>query len=227
MKLGVVIVEENRWTTANLLGQPLAYWTIQVAQRCQKVDAVVVNSGVTLADPPAGALYVKRAAELGAADHRWTAWQHCSEEYQLAHPEADIEAIVDFDVMRPLKSTGDAQLAIDELERSGAEACMTVAPAPLSPYWDIVEFDYLGRLQPSKAPPHVALLSRADAPPSYWPGGITVVDCTALGHRSDLFDCSIAGVEVSADRAVCITTQHEFVMVEGLLRSRLRVRDEF
>jgi len=200
-----------------LAGRPLIAWTIAAAVGASCVDHAVVSSDDDT---------ILRTAQ------RWGAPGIARRPAHLATDTADImdtilhilERIDGYDYLvllqptSPLRTADDIDAAFALCLDTGAPCCVSLAPAPKSPYW-------MYTLTPDRRLTPILdqqdAVRRQDLPPAYvLNGAIYIARIPWLRHsRSFLADETI-GYLMPPERSVDIDTPLDFALAETLLRHR-------
>ena len=211
-------------------GETLMYRAARTAQQ-SIVDAFVISTDIEDLDtsmngwkPGCGYLRVIRPAAL-ATDHvsKWPTYQHVLEYAERTWPDKTIDAVVDIDVSRPLRTSHDVDKCITEWWRNSyADTIMAVARARKSPYFDIMDMDLEGRMRHSKiaVPPFAC---RQDLPPEWYHAGVYVIGADALRTDTGMWDGKVYGCEVDPLAAFDIDDQTDWDICEMLMRQRVTV----
>jgi CMP-N,N'-diacetyllegionaminic acid synthase len=147
--------------------------------------------------------------------------------HALAECEKDgarYEMVVDLDVTAPVRAVSDIEACVDAFRRSRPEVLFTVTRARKNPYFNMVERQPDGTLSVAK-PLAGAVLRRQDAPQVYDINGcVYVYDAVALAAQAypGVLQARFDVHEMAEDSAYDIDTAVDAVIVEALLRRRLR-----
>lgn len=151
---------------------------------------------------------------------KWPVYQHILEWAEAQWPDETIDAIVDIDVSRPLRTAQDVDKCITEWWRNSyADTVMAVARAKKSPYFDIMDMDLEGRMTHSKtAVPRFTC--RQDLPPEWYHAGVYVIGADALRTDANMWDGKVYGCEVDPLAAFDIDDQTDWDICEMLMTRR-------
>lgn len=206
-----------------LNGKPLLQYSIEMAKKvvqisdifvstdCETIAAVALENGVKV---------IKRPAELASdTSPEWLSWRHAID-YVSDHFGA-FDRFVSLPATSPLRQEQDVQAALDKLERTKADICISVTPANRSPYFNMV------RLKEDDSVEIViktedAVSRRQDAPEVF---DITTVVYAAavpfIQQYSSIFAGKVVATVVPKIRAVDIDDIYDFMFAETILQSEL------
>jgi N-acylneuraminate cytidylyltransferase len=149
----------------------------------------------------------------------WLAWRHALN--YLLETEGKLPGVmVSIPTTAPLRFPLDIETCLDEYEKGGADAVITVTDAHRSPYFNMVKDNDDGMVG-LVIPPKVALNRRQDAPTVYDMATVGyVMDPTFVMRYESIFEGRVRAVRVPAERAIDIDTLLDFQTAESLLNLR-------
>ncbi len=158
-----------------------------------------------------------RPAELADDDSpEWLSWKHLAR-YLVDAGAASDDLLVSLPATAPLRTVADVELAIAKHGASGADVVVSHTPAARSPWFNMVTEDAAGFLRIAIESGGDNFSRRQDAPTVF--DLATVVYATTLGFvlsADSLFEGTVAGVEIPAERAIDIDSQLDFDIAEYL-----------
>lgn len=169
-------------------------------------------------------LVLPRPAELATDTvSKWPVYQHILEWAENEWPDKPIDAIVDIDVSRPLRTAQDVDACITAWWRNSyADTVMAIARAKKSPYFDIMEMELDGRISHAKTavPPFTC---RQDVPPAWYHAGVYVIGADALRTDKSMWEGKVYGCEVDPLAAFDIDDETDWQICEMLMKQRVTV----
>ena len=197
-------------------GRPLIAWTIEAARQSRLIDRLILSSD--------DADIIRVAANLGceAPFVRGAALS--------GDDAASIDVVLDalnrvpgFDIVvllqptSPLRTAADIDGGLEQMERSGAPACVSVCEAPAHP-WLIYRRDEGGRLDPYLPPVEGASLLRQDLPPAWvLNGAVYAADVDWLRReRTFVKPGGTVAWEMPPERSADIDSLEDFLAAERL-----------
>jgi len=197
-------------------GRPLIAWTIAAAREAACIHHAVVSSDddrvLRIAQQWGAPAIARRPAHLATdeADVMETIL------HLLDQVEDAYDHVVLLQPTSPLRTAADIDAAFALYRHSGAPACVSVAPAPKSPY-RMYELDDGRRLRPLLEPREAA--RRQDLPPVHvLNGAIYIAGIPWLRRtRAFLTDETVAYL-MPAERSVDIDTELDFALAETILQ---------
>jgi N-acylneuraminate cytidylyltransferase len=158
-----------------------------------------------------------RPAELADDESpEWLSWKHLAQHLIEAGASPE-DLLVSLPATAPLRTVADVESAIAKHRTSGADVVVSYTPAARSPWFNMVLEDADGFLHTVIESGADAVNRRQDAPKVF--DLATVVYVTTLGFvlgADSLFEGTVAGVEIPAERAIDIDTQLDFDIAEYL-----------
>ena len=206
-----------------LNGKPLLQYSIDTAKKISEIDDVFVSTdcdaiaGVALA---CGAKVIKRPDELATdTSPEWLSWRHAID-YVTEHFGV-FDRFVSLPATSPLRNESDVLAALNKLNSSDADICISVSPANRSPYFNMVKVAEDGNVE-IVIKPEGAVSRRQDAPEVY--DITTVVYATSVNfvqEQSSIFSGKVVATIVPKIRAVDIDDIFDFMFAESILKSGL------
>lgn len=206
-----------------LNGKPLIAWSIEHALNVKRIDRVIVSTDseeIAKAAKQYGAeAPFIRPAELATDDSpEWLAWRHALN-YLIGVSGNLPDVMVSVPATAPLRNSIDIENCLDEYEKGGADAVITVTDAHRSPYFNMVKTNqdgFVGLVNP----PESSITRRQDAPVVY---DMTTV-CYVLNPnfvmtQNSIFDGAVKSVYVPIERAIDIDSLVDFKLAEFILNS--------
>jgi len=206
-----------------LNGKPLLQYSIETAKKimqiseifvstdCAEIAAVAIKNGVKV---------INRPAYLATdTSPEWLSWRHAIE--YVSENFGPFQRFVSLPATSPLRNNQDVQSALDKLDSTAADICISVTPANRSPYFNMV------RLQSDDSVEIVikserAVSRRQDAPAVF---DITTVVYAAtvpfIQQHSSIFSGKVVATVVPKIRAVDIDDIYDFMFAETVLQSEL------
>jgi CMP-N,N'-diacetyllegionaminic acid synthase len=204
-----------------LLGKPLIVHTIEQALACAAVEKVYVStdsSEIAEVARRAGASvpFLRPAALATAEAPKLGVIRHLIEEVERTG--VDVRKIVDLDPTSPLRELADIDACL-ALLGPDTDVVITGYEAEKNPYFNMVEFDALGRVRLVK-PLEAPVEARQAAPKVYAMNASIYV-----WHRhtldKGLWDGRAALHVMPRDRSIDIDTLIDFQLVELLMKEKL------
>lgn len=205
-----------------LAGKPLIVHTIEVAQRCQSIDRIIVSTNApeiaevakaSGAEAPflrPGELALDTSPKLPAIKHA-VAYLKSQEGYH-------VDIVVDLDPTSPLRTEQDIEACIRMVKDEGADNVFSVTRARRNPYFNMVEI-VDGRVQLVKTLPQ-PVVRRQDAPEVYdMNASIYVWKRDALMSNDSLF-LEHTRIYVMPEWAIDIDSETDLKFVELILKKR-------
>lgn len=206
-----------------LNGKPLLQYSIDTAKKVSEIDDVFVSTDcdsiaeVALA---CGAKVIKRPDELATdTSPEWLSWRHAID-YVTEHFGV-FDRFVSLPATSPLRNESDVISALNKLNSSNADICISVSPANRSPYFNMVKLAADGNVE-IVIKPEGAVSRRQDAPEVY--DITTVVYATSVNfvqEQSSIFSGKVVATIVPKIRAVDIDDIFDFMFAESILKSGL------
>jgi len=206
-----------------LLGKPLIQYSIEVALQTPSIDKIFVSTDdIAIASVAElnGAIVIDRPTKLAQDNSpEWLAWKHAinwvKEQY------GDFNQFISLPATSPLRSVKDVESAILRKSNVGADICIAISPANRSPYFNMVKklsdnsIELVNETE-SK------IIRRQDAPEVF---DITTVvyvaDVEFIMNNGNIFDGTVASIEIPKCRAVDIDDIYDFKFAEVILKYHL------
>lgn len=206
-----------------LNGKPLLQYSIETAKKVDKINDIFVSTdcdSIALVALNNGAKVIDRPKELAKdTSPEWMAWRHA-----IAYVRDNFgifDVFVSLPATSPLRSVKDVETAIEKLQISDADICVSVTPASRSPYFNMVKVGENGTADliiKSKD----AFSRRQDVPEVY---DITTVvyaaDVSFVEKNSSIFTGHVVATVVPKNRAIDIDDIYDFMFAEVVLKSDL------
>jgi N-acylneuraminate cytidylyltransferase/CMP-N,N'-diacetyllegionaminic acid synthase len=204
-------------------GKPLIGRAVEQALATGIFDRVVAST-----DDPEMA---RVAAEFGAEvpflrppelaqdrTNKWEVFRHLVSE--LEGRGARVGVIADLDTGAALRTLDDIRAAVDRLETTGADVCVTAYEADHNPYYNMVELDPTGLARVCIRPER-PIANRQQAPAVYsLSPAIFAIRRDALWNHDHWSQCKMALSVMPRERALDIDTELDFTLVELLFARR-------
>lgn len=206
-------------------GLPLVAHSIRVGLEIPGVSGVLCSTDSeairAVAEQHGATAPFLRPAELAEDDSpEWLSWQHLARHLIEASASPE-DLLVSLPATAPLRTVADVESAIAKHRTSGADVVVSYTPAARSPWFNMVTEAADGFLRVVIDNGGDDITRRQDAPKVF--DLATVVYVTTLGFvlgADSLFEGTVAGVEVPAERAIDIDTQLDFDIAEFLYQRR-------
>jgi N-acylneuraminate cytidylyltransferase len=204
-----------------LAGRPLIAWSIVQARAVRRIGRIIVSTDseeiAQVARDAGGEVPFMRPAELARDDSpEWLAWRHALQylrESGVAYPDA----LIVVPATAPLRASADLENCLDEYEKGGVDAVITVTDAHRSPYFNMVKRHRDGTVG-LVIPPQGAIFRRQDAPIVYDMTTVAyVVRPEFVMTRNGILDGRVRQVHIPAERALDIDTPLDFRIAECLV----------
>lgn len=203
-----------------LAGRPLIAWSIVQARAVRRIGRIIVSTDseqIAVVAREAGAeVPFMRPADLARDDSpEWLTWRHalnCLRQSGGAYPDA----LIVVPATAPLRTSADLESCLDEYEKGGADAIITVTNAHRSPYFNMVKRQPDGTVG-LVIPPQGSIIRRQDAPVVYDMTTVAYVTSPVfVMTRNGIFDGRVRQVYIPPERAVDIDTLLDFRIAECL-----------
>lgn len=202
-----------------LAGKPLLQYSVDCALAAPSIDKVFVSTddrAIAQIAIEGGAIVIDRPIELASdTSPEWLSWRHAIEWVQNHYGEFD--GFVSLPATSPLRSVEDVENAINQLNNTDADICISVTPASRSPFFNMVKLTESGLVELVNKP-QGEVVRRQDAPAVF---DITTVVYAAapefiLNHYG-IFSGKVTSIEVPKERAVDIDDYWDYKFAEVLL----------
>jgi N-acylneuraminate cytidylyltransferase len=202
-----------------LAGKPLIQYSIETAKQCPSIDEVFVStddSEIAEVAREAGAVVIERPDELGSdTSPEWLSWRHGIEWVESHYGQ--FQYFVSLPATSPLRNVSDVERAIDKLERSSADICISVTPASRSPYFNMVKVLDSETCE-LVIKPEGAVSRRQDAPDVFDITTVVYVATPAfVKNKESLFSGIVTSVVVPKERAIDIDDIYDFILAEAIV----------
>jgi len=203
-------------------GKPLIAWSIEQALAVPRVDRVIVSTDseeiAALARQFGAQTPFIRPAELASDESpEWLSWRHALS--HLRDTEGSMpDVMLSVPATAPLRKPLDIKNCLDEYEKGGADAVITVTEAHRSPYFNMV------RMHPDGSAglvisPGAPIARRQDVPVVYDMATVAyVIRSEFVFSGNGIFQGRVRAVQVPKERAIDIDTLFDFRVAECLLR---------
>jgi CMP-N-acetylneuraminic acid synthetase len=208
----------------SLHGKPLIGRAVEQALASGLFDRVVASTD----DPEMARVAAEHGAEVPflrpselAQDHtnKWDVFRHLVSELE-ARGGRRVGVLADLDTGAALRTIEDIRGALERLEATGADVCVTAYEADHNPYYNMVQLDASG-LARVCIRPEVPIANRQQAPAVYNRSpAIFAIRRDALWQHDHWSQCKMTLSIIPRERAVDIDTEFDFHLVESLLARR-------
>ncbi|HTV22081.1 MAG TPA: acylneuraminate cytidylyltransferase family protein [Polyangiaceae bacterium] len=208
-----------------LHGKPLIGRAVEQALSSGLFDRVVASTD----DPEMARVAAAHGAEVPflrppdlAQDNtnKWDVFRHLVSELE-ARDGRRVGVLADLDTGAALRTVEDIRGALERLEATGADVCVTAYEADHNPYYNMVELDASGLARVCIKPAR-PIANRQQAPAVYnLSPAIFAIRRDALWEHDHWSQCKMTLSVIPRDRAVDIDTEFDFRLVESLLARRL------
>jgi CMP-N,N'-diacetyllegionaminic acid synthase len=206
-----------------LEGKPLIGRAVEQARAAKIFDRVVAST-----DDPEMA---RVAAEFGAEvpflrpaelaqdrTNKWDVFRHLVTELEARGERVGV--IADLDTGAALRTIDDIRTAVERLEATGADVCVTAYESDHNPYYNMVELDP-GGLAHVCIRPDRPIANRQQAPAVYnLSPAIFAIRRDALWRHDHWSQCKMTLSVIPRERALDIDTELDFTLVEQLFARR-------
>ncbi len=207
-----------------LAGKPMIAYAIEVAQKSNLIDRIIVstddNEIVNIANEFGAETPFMRPKSLAQDESsEWMAWQHAIREMQEISEFKSSDIFVSLPPTSPLRNVEDINSCIDYYNmETEVDIVITVRDASRHPAFNMVTLDEsqnASLLMPLKSEIH----RRQDAPKAY---DITTVACVTspdfILKSKNIFDGKVKAIVIPEERAIDIDTVFEFEFANCLLK---------
>jgi N-acylneuraminate cytidylyltransferase len=206
-----------------LNGKPLLQYSIDTAKKVSQISDIFVSTdcpAITAVAKQNGVKVIKRPEELATdTSPEWLSWRHAID-YVNEHFGC-FDRFVSLPATSPLRNEQDVQAALDKLESSKTDICISVTPANRSPYFNMVRFNSNDNVE-IVIKPEGEVSRRQDAPAVF---DITTVvyaaEVSFIQQHSSIFSGKVTAIVVPKIRAVDIDDIYDFMFAEAVLQSEL------
>ena len=207
-----------------LAGRPLISWAIDHAKAVKRVARVIVSTDsediAEVARQAGAEVPFLRPAELAQDNSpEWRVWRHALD-FIKGDEGGYPEGLLVVPATAPLRAVTDLEQCLDEYEKGGVDAVVTVTDAHRSPYFNMVQVSKDGTVG-LVIPPVSTIVRRQDVPVVY---DMTTVAYVARPEfvmtRNGIFEGRVCSVHVPLERAIDIDTALDFKIAECLMGAR-------
>lgn len=206
-----------------LNGKPLLQYSIETALKVPQIHDVFVSTdcdviaGVAMA---CGVKVIKRPEELATdTSPEWLSWRHAIE--YVTEKYGSFDRFVSLPATSPLRNEVDVISALEKLNSTGADICISVTPANRSPYFNMVKVTTDDSVE-IVIQPEGSVSRRQDAPEVF---DITTVvyasTVSFIQEQSSIFSGKVVAAVIPKIRAVDIDDIYDFMFAEAVLKSGL------
>ena len=204
-------------------GKPLLQYSIDMAKKVEQISDIFVSTdcaSIAAVAQQNGVKVIERPAELATdTSPEWMSWRHAID--YVTKNFGAFERFVSLPTTSPLRNEQDVQAALDKLDSSGADICVSVTPANRSPYFNMVRFQADDSVE-LVIKPEGSVSRRQDAPIVF---DITTVvyaaAATFIQQHSSIFGGKVVATVVPKIRAVDIDDIYDFMFAEAVLHNGL------
>lgn len=201
-------------------GKPLLQYSIETAKNVASIDAVYVSTDCEKIAEVARknqAIVIERPPELATdKSPEWLSWVHAIKHVEKNY--GDFNCFVSLPATSPLRNVKDVESALEKLQSTQADICISITPANRNPYFNMVNVKndgFLELLESSKA----SFSRRQDAPEAF---DITTVVYAAnvdfIQNNASIFSGNVVATVVPKERAVDIDDIYDFLFAEALMK---------
>lgn len=201
-----------------LAGKPLLHWSIDTAKAVPVIERIFVSTDdeeIAELAKCAGAEVIDRPKELASdTAPEWLSWQHAVEWVEKKYGAFSV--FISLPATSPLRDVADVEAAINKLQSTCADICITVTPSDRSPYFNMIKrtSDDLVELVVAS---EEKVSRRQDAPEVF---DITTVAYattpTFIRQKNGVMAGKVTSICVPRERAVDIDTQIDFEFAQLL-----------
>ena len=200
-----------------IAGLPLIAHGIQLAHKLKDVEHVFIStdsSDIAEIGVAYGAELIERPAELASdSAPEWLAWQHSIRTVQERY--GSFERFLSLPATAPLRILEDVERCLDAL-RPDIDLVITMAAAHRSPWFNMVTVGSEGNVKLVAIDGDVQ--RRQDAPVCFDVTTVAYVARTQfILQASNMWQGSVAGVEIPVQRSIDIDTQLDFDIARFLM----------
>lgn len=206
-----------------LNGKPLLQYSIDTAKKIPKISKIFVSTDCSIIAAIAeksGAHVIHRPIDLATdTSPEWLSWRHAVE--YVTDNFGEFDNFVSLPVTSPLRNKQDVQSALDKLNASDADICISITPSNRSPYFNMVKTLPDGRVELLIKPSGV-VSRRQDAPEIFDITTVVYVATTKfIRANSSVFSGKVVSIVVPKIRAVDIDDIYDFMFAETVLQSEI------
>lgn len=204
-------------------GLPLISWSIKLAKQVEKISRVIVSTESEkisqIAKEQGAEVPFIRPQDLAQDDSpEWFVWRHALD--YLASQNYKIDGLVVLPATAPLRNLDDVNNCINDFEKGGVDAVITITNAHRNPYFNMVSIDQKG-YSSIVVPQQDEVIRRQEAPEVFDMTTVAYVIKPKFVYDHDgLFDGKVRGVFVPTERAIDIDTQFDFEIAEYIFSKK-------
>ena len=206
-----------------LNGKPLIQYSIEIAKKIPQISDIFVSTDCELIASEASKNNIKvisRPHSLATDESpEWMAWHHAID--HVRDNFGTFDTFLSLPVTSPLRSVSDVELAINTLQNSDADICISVTPASRNPYFNMIKLDK-NNIAELVINPDDEVSRRQEAPKVY---DITTVAYVAkpsfIKKHTSIFNGKVVATVVPKNRAIDIDDIYDFKFAETVLNSEL------
>jgi CMP-N-acetylneuraminic acid synthetase len=202
-----------------LLGKPLLCYSLDTAKQLTEIDQIFVSTDdadIAAVAKQAGVHVIDRPAELATdQSSEFLSWQHAVKYAQERFGQFDL--FVSLPCTAPLRALEDVTAAIQKIQSTSADLCVSMTESQRSPYFNMVRqlpngFVEIAIQHESK------VVRRQDVPQLFDLTTVVYVSTPSfiLSHSS-AFAGKVTAIEVPKSRAVDIDDLYDFIVAEAFL----------
>ena len=206
-----------------LAGKPLIGRAVEQALAAKIFDRVVASTD----DPEMARVAAEFGAEVPFArppelaqdrTNKWDVFRHLVTELEARGDRVGV--IADLDTGAALRTIDDIRTAVERLDSTGADVCVTAYEADHNPYYNMVEEDPAGLARVCIRPER-PIANRQQAPAVYsLSPAIFAIRRDALWRHDHWSQCKMVLSIIPRERALDIDTELDFTLVELLFARR-------
>lgn len=210
----------------SLHGKPLIGRAVEQALASGLFDRVVASTD----DPEMARVAAEHGAEVPflrpaelARDHtnKWDVFRHLVSQLEAGGGRR-VGVVADLDTGAALRTVEDIRGALERLQATGADVCVTAYEADHNPYYNMVQLDASSGLARVCIQPEKPIANRQQAPAVYnLSPAIFAIRRDALWEHDHWSQCKMTLSIIPRERAVDIDTEFDFRLVESLMARRL------
>lgn len=202
-----------------LLGKPLLAYAIEVAKSFDEIEQIFVSTDdvqIAAVANAYGAIVIDRPAELASdTSAEILSWRHAVAWVEQNY--GTFERFISLPATAPLRHRDDVIAAMDKLDETKADICVSMTAAHRSPYFNIVRQLPNGLVDIAIKPDDL-LTRRQDAPLLFDLTTVVYVTSPAyISQSNGVLSGKVTAVEIPKHRAIDIDDIYDFKVAEALL----------
>jgi len=206
-----------------LNGKPLIQYSIDTAKKVSHINEIFVSTdckSIAAIAKKNNVKVIKRPARLASDNSpEWLSWKHAIDHVNKNFGTFD--RFISMPTTSPLRSVQDVYSALDKLDTTNADICISVTPASRNPYFNMVQQNGKNNFELVIEPNNI-ISRRQDSPKVY---DITTVVYAAkvsfIQQHNSIFSGKLAAIVVPKSRSLDIDDIYDFLFAETLLKSDL------